>query len=106
VIRPVSSGDSFVGTEHHRQHRAGREEFFISLKPRRVPFAHGVGCVPLIPTVRRWQELLAFNLQGVRGLLLNTSASVLNMAVLALIFFASISLSAAGTYNPFIYFRF
>jgi hypothetical protein len=35
-----------------------------------------------------------------------TGTRLLSFAVLVLIFVASAALSAAGTYNPFIYFRF
>jgi alginate O-acetyltransferase complex protein AlgI len=72
-----------------------------------LALAAGVlGSMPLIPLVRRWQEKMAVKLQGGRAILFDTGASLLNLATLAAIFLVSISLSAAGTYSPFIYFRF
>lgn len=51
-----------------------------------------IGSLPLIPWLRAWQERL--------------TAGVLELTALAFVFLASVSLSAAGTYRAFIYFRY
>jgi alginate O-acetyltransferase complex protein AlgI len=65
-----------------------------------------LGCVPLIPLLRRWQERLTTKFQDARATLLDAGLGFLHLMMLAMIFLTSLSLSAAGTYSPFIYFRF
>ncbi|HEX5704357.1 MAG TPA: MBOAT family O-acyltransferase [Pyrinomonadaceae bacterium] len=65
-----------------------------------------LGCLPLAPTIRNWQESLSSRLGDARGNLLDAGFGVFNTASLAVIFLCSVSLSAAGTYSPFIYFKF
>ncbi|HEX8145338.1 MAG TPA: MBOAT family O-acyltransferase [Pyrinomonadaceae bacterium] len=65
-----------------------------------------LGSMPLLPALRRWQEGLVGDGQGARGAFVEAAERFLCFAALVLIFIASAALSAAGTYNPFIYFRF
>jgi alginate O-acetyltransferase complex protein AlgI len=65
-----------------------------------------VGCLPLLPKLRGWLEVFANDLAGFRRNLLDTGVGLFKMTMLTVIFLASVSLSAAGTYNAFIYFNF
>ena len=68
-----------------------------------------LGSVPLIPRLRAWQERFLSDGRATAapaGVLLGFGARLFGFAALAFIFIASAALSAAGTYNPFIYFRF
>jgi alginate O-acetyltransferase complex protein AlgI len=65
-----------------------------------------IGSVPLIPWLRAWQERLSAGAHGTRTIFLDTGAGVLELTALAFVFLASVSLSAAGTYRAFIYFRY
>lgn len=58
-----------------------------------------VGSTPLLPAIRRWCERSS-NIGTALG------ASATEVLALGAIFFVSSMLLAAGTYNPFIYFRF
>ncbi|HKW81485.1 MAG TPA: MBOAT family protein [Casimicrobiaceae bacterium] len=58
-----------------------------------------VGSAPVVPAARRWLERFTG-----RGAVL--ASSIGEVATLACLLAASIILLAAGTYNPFIYFRF
>lgn len=58
-----------------------------------------VASTPVLTTVRRWRDGLSL-----RGS--EIGASVIEATGQALILMASVTLLAAGTYNPFIYFRF
>jgi hypothetical protein len=64
------------------------------------------GSAALVPALRKWQEQLVSEREGTTRAFAETGARLLSFAVLVLIFVASAALSAAGTYNPFIYFRF
>lgn len=65
-----------------------------------------LGSMPVLPLLGKWQKGLTANLKGNRGILFDGGLSALRLALLVFIFVASAALSAAGTYNPFIYFRF
>ncbi|HYY55776.1 MAG TPA: MBOAT family O-acyltransferase [Pyrinomonadaceae bacterium] len=65
-----------------------------------------LGSMPLIPWLRGCKERIVSQREGRSGALLELSARTTGFALLVLIFVASAALSAAGTYNPFIYFRF
>jgi alginate O-acetyltransferase complex protein AlgI len=65
-----------------------------------------LGCMPLIPALRRWQERLLVELKSSTGILLESGFRLVGLAALAMIFLTSAALSALGTYNPFIYFKF
>jgi alginate O-acetyltransferase complex protein AlgI len=72
-----------------------------------VALAFGIcGSMPLIPWLRAWQERLASGARGVRSILFEAGGGLLELTALALVFLASVSLSAAGTYRPFIYFKY
>ncbi len=58
-----------------------------------------IGSAPVMPMVRRW-------LEGFPGPVIDIGASGIRLAAMASILMASAMLLAAGTYNPFIYFRF
>ncbi|HKR61679.1 MAG TPA: MBOAT family O-acyltransferase, partial [Pyrinomonadaceae bacterium] len=65
-----------------------------------------LGCVPLIPAIRDWLEGISERLGTAGASLLYTCLALINLSILALVFLACVSLSAAGTYRPFIYFQF
>jgi alginate O-acetyltransferase complex protein AlgI len=65
-----------------------------------------LGSTPFIRATRNWAEKLIAELRDPRVVILQTTGRFLRLAALAAIFIASVALSAAGTYNPFIYFRF
>lgn len=65
-----------------------------------------LGSMALVPALRKWQEQVMSEGDGTTRAFVETGARLLSFAVLVLIFVASAALSAAGTYNPFIYFRF
>jgi alginate O-acetyltransferase complex protein AlgI len=65
-----------------------------------------LGSMPVLPILQKWQQRLLADLKGSAALLLDGGVRVLKLALLLFIFVASAALSAAGTYNPFIYFRF
>ena len=58
-----------------------------------------VGSAPVVPAARRW-------LEGFTGRGAVLASSIGDVATLACLLAASVILLAAGTYNPFIYFRF
>lgn len=65
-----------------------------------------IGCLPVAPWLRSWQEKLAAELRGATSLLMRACLMLTEMSAMILIFVASAALSAAGTYAPFIYFKF
>ena len=65
-----------------------------------------LGCLPVIPALRKWQERFSDRLEGAAAYLFDTGSAALNLAALALVFLASVSFAAAGTYKAFIYFQF
>ncbi|MDT5060997.1 MAG: alginate O-acetyltransferase complex protein AlgI [Acidobacteriota bacterium] len=67
----------------------------------------GILCsMPLIPLLRRWQERFMNGLKGATKIPFELCIQLVNLVALVMIFLASIAFSAAGTYSPFIYFRF
>jgi alginate O-acetyltransferase complex protein AlgI len=65
-----------------------------------------LGSLPLLPLLREWQERIVREARGTVAVFLEFGVRLFHMAMLVLVFVASAALSAAGTYNPFIYFRF
>ncbi|MDT5295029.1 MAG: alginate O-acetyltransferase complex protein AlgI [Acidobacteriota bacterium] len=65
-----------------------------------------IGCAPTIPALRRQTERVAARLTGAAGLVFEGGWRTIHAAAVALVLVASITQSAAGSYNPFIYFRF
>jgi alginate O-acetyltransferase complex protein AlgI len=65
-----------------------------------------LGSLPVIRVTRTWAETIAARLQSPSAAILNAAGRLVRVVALAAIFTASAALSAAGTYNPFIYFRF
>ncbi|HEX8136049.1 MAG TPA: MBOAT family O-acyltransferase [Pyrinomonadaceae bacterium] len=65
-----------------------------------------LGSLPVVPWLRKRVSGLIAGVEGATGALLETGARLFRLAALSAIFLASTALSAAGTYNPFIYFRF
>jgi alginate O-acetyltransferase complex protein AlgI len=65
-----------------------------------------LGSLPLAPMLDRLINLMVGATDGLAARLLALTAGLGEFALLAAIFIASTALSAAGTYNPFIYFRF
>jgi alginate O-acetyltransferase complex protein AlgI len=65
-----------------------------------------VACMPLIPAFRRWHDRIELKLTGTRGSFVAAGIRSLHAASVVIIFAASAMQSAAGTYSPFIYFRF
>lgn len=65
-----------------------------------------LGSTPLAPFLYKRIEKLTSNLKGSSSLFAEAWLRMLSFAAMVVIFLVSIALSAAGTYNPFIYFRF
>jgi alginate O-acetyltransferase complex protein AlgI len=68
-----------------------------------------VACLPVLPLLARFQDSLLAAPRLARGRLAlawQTAVAFTPVAALAFLFLASAMLLAAGTYNPFIYFRF
>ncbi|HLL77065.1 MAG TPA: MBOAT family O-acyltransferase [Pyrinomonadaceae bacterium] len=68
--------------------------------------AGAVGCLPVVPFLRRRYETWNERRAGAAVLLLDSGLRLARSAALGFIFLASAALSAASTYRPFIYFRF
>jgi alginate O-acetyltransferase complex protein AlgI len=69
-------------------------------------FVGVLGSMPLLPALGKWMERALAEREGTSAATLELGVRVLSFATLILVFVASAALSAAGTYNPFIYFRF
>jgi alginate O-acetyltransferase complex protein AlgI len=65
-----------------------------------------LGCMPILPALNRWLEECSGRLEARSALALEAVAGTLRIGVYATIMLGSSILIAAGTYNPFIYFRF
>jgi len=65
-----------------------------------------IGSLPVAPILGAAIDRAIAAGEGARSWLVDLSAGLSEFAILAAIFIASTALSAAGTYNPFIYFRF
>jgi alginate O-acetyltransferase complex protein AlgI len=65
-----------------------------------------LGCVPIVPLARVWLEELGERLGARTGVLLDAGVGLFDLASLGLVFLACVSLSASGTYTPFIYFKY
>jgi alginate O-acetyltransferase complex protein AlgI len=65
-----------------------------------------VGSMPVLPWFGRIRDRVVVATGGLVGLVLRASLSIVDVAVLSLLLLASSMLLAAGTHNPFIYFRF
>jgi alginate O-acetyltransferase complex protein AlgI len=65
-----------------------------------------LGCMPILPALNRWLEECSGHLEANSALALEAVAGTLRIGVYATIMLGSSILIAAGTYNPFIYFRF
>jgi alginate O-acetyltransferase complex protein AlgI len=69
-------------------------------------FAGVIASAPVLPLVARIRTRLLSPASGPTASLLRTGLALTELASLCLIFVASTMLLAAGTHNPFIYFRF
>ncbi len=65
-----------------------------------------LGSLPTVPMLGSLVDRLYATMQGAGMWIVDLLAGMGEFAALGAIFFASVALSAAGTYNPFIYFRF
>jgi alginate O-acetyltransferase complex protein AlgI len=65
-----------------------------------------LGSTPLVRVVQSWAAGLTAESEGPGAIILQATGRLLRLAALAAVFVACAALSAAGTYNPFIYFRF
>jgi alginate O-acetyltransferase complex protein AlgI len=65
-----------------------------------------LGSLPLAPLLGGAIDRAVATADGMKSMLVDLTAGLGEFALLAAIFIASTALSAAGTYNPFIYFRF
>ncbi|HEV2915709.1 MAG TPA: MBOAT family O-acyltransferase [Pyrinomonadaceae bacterium] len=65
-----------------------------------------LGSLPVVPALRKRVTGWMAEMDGAPGVVMDASWRLTKLAALSAIFLASASLSAAGTYNPFIYFRF
>src|SRR5262249_49140831 len=68
--------------------------------------AGAIGSAPSFPALVRFQEALAGSTAGVIRLFVRTSFALADVAGHSALLLASSMLLAAGTHNPFIYFRF
>jgi len=60
-----------------------------------------VGATPIVSLLQRWRDTLRLDAPG-----RVVAWDAVGVATLAVVLIGSIAQSAAGTYNPFIYFRF
>jgi alginate O-acetyltransferase complex protein AlgI len=65
-----------------------------------------IGSMPLGPALARVRDAVRARQKGSAGWAFDTAAEAAGLAGLAVTFLLSLMLMAAGTYNPFIYFRF
>jgi alginate O-acetyltransferase complex protein AlgI len=65
-----------------------------------------IGSLPIAPMLGSAIDRIVAAGDGAKSWLVDLTAGLGEFAILAAIFIASTALSAAGTYNPFIYFRF
>lgn len=65
-----------------------------------------MGCLPLVPEINRRINSAIEALSNPRAAMVEGFVAVARFAVVGAIFIAAVALAAAGTYNPFIYFRF
>jgi alginate O-acetyltransferase complex protein AlgI len=65
-----------------------------------------IGSLPIAPILGEAIDRMVQTARGMKSTLVDLSAGLGEFAVLAAIFIASTAMSAANTYNPFIYFRF
>jgi len=65
-----------------------------------------IGCVPVIPFLNRWMAASLNKLDHQFRPVLDGAIGAARLAAMSTLFVAASALSAAGTYNPFIYFRF
>jgi alginate O-acetyltransferase complex protein AlgI len=61
---------------------------------------------PIVPALRSWAETRIRGLQEWPGVALNCAASAIEIAVVSVLLILSLSWISAGTFTPFIYFRF
>ena len=81
---------------------SGQEHFLtLYLDPEKVLalVAGAIGCTPVLVAVKRWHARMS-------GQPIETPVALAGVAGLTAVLLASVILLAAGTYNPFIYFRF
>jgi alginate O-acetyltransferase complex protein AlgI len=95
-----------MGGLKHGPARAFHTGFFLNRELLLAMAAGLIGCAPVVPAVVRWHERMTERHKGAARTLLEGGMGFVRAATVALIFVASTTLSAAGTYNPFIYFRF
>ena len=65
-----------------------------------------IGCTPVVPLVNKWHERLVEGLSGYAGTVVDSTGRLIRLAAVVIVFVSSAAMSAAGTYSPFIYFRF
>jgi alginate O-acetyltransferase complex protein AlgI len=68
--------------------------------------AGAIGSTPVLPLLARWRQEYPLPVSAKLRTLFANGIAVAELASLSLLFVASTMLLAAGTYNPFIYFRF
>ena len=100
---------SFVGAMVGFARGSGLEYnlgMFINNELLLILLAGAVGSTPLLPALKGWLERWQATAKAPAGRLAATVFAAADYAVLAPIFLVSCMAMAAGTYNPFIYFRF
>jgi alginate O-acetyltransferase complex protein AlgI len=80
--------------------------FFLTNDVRLAMAAGLIGALPLAPALSRWRERWAAPSPGVARLTGDWAAALVSTAAQAALLVASCLQIAAGTYSPFIYFRF
>ncbi|WP_028320441.1 MBOAT family O-acyltransferase [Desulfatiglans anilini] len=81
-------------------------EAYLDRQAWGVVLCGAVFATPVFPAVRGWMQRLGENAGGVAGVMPRCAAAVLENAAFVLLLAGSILYLAAGSYNPFIYFRF
>lgn len=85
------------------QYRAGQ---FIDTHAVLVMMIGIIGSTPLWRVMGGWYQQATQQVQGSKALLIESTGQAARLAVLMLVLIVSSLLVAAGSYNPFIYFRF
>jgi alginate O-acetyltransferase complex protein AlgI len=68
--------------------------------------AGAIGSTPVLPLLARWRQEYQLPVSATLRTVFANGIAVVELASLSLLFLTSTMLLAAGTYNPFIYFRF
>jgi alginate O-acetyltransferase complex protein AlgI len=98
----------YVGSMCGRWSFSGLQAAQTYLTPEtRIAMVAGIlGCMPMVPAVNQWLGRELDRLQPRAAVFAETATGLVRVGVLAAVLFGSLAWIAAGTYHPFIYFRF